>query len=106
MITNNLIFDRCEKIATAIVKRYGLFNGVEFEEFPFIPAIFTTHLDFDGIAYDVDFLKVETSDKGLVCWFIDKEEDTFFLPLRSVLDSEPMLYSAIISYLYGLMYMV
>ena len=106
MITNNLIFDRCEKIATAIVKRHGLFNGVEFEEFPFIPAIFTTHLDFDGIAYDVDFLKVETSDKGLVCWFIDKEEDTFFLPLRSVLDSEPMLYSAILSYLYGLMYMV
>ena len=106
MITKDLIFVRFVKIATAIVKRYGLFNGVEFEEFPFIPGIFTTHLDFDGIAYDVDFIKVETSNSGLVCWFIDKEEDTFCLPLRSVLHSEPMLYSAIISYLYGLMYMV
>ena len=102
MITKDPIFDRCEKIATAIVKRFGLFNGVEFEEFPFIPESFTTHLDFDGLAYDVDFLKVETSDSGLVCWFIDKEENTFFLPLRRVLYSEPMLYSAIISYLYGL----
>ena len=34
MITKDLIFDRCEKIATAIVKKFGSFNGVEFEEFP------------------------------------------------------------------------
>jgi hypothetical protein len=37
-----------------------------------------------------------------VCWFIDKEGDTFFLPIHEVLNSEPMLYSAIISYLYSL----
>lgn len=101
MNTKELIF-ATEQRATSVVKEYGLFNGVAFECYPFIPDIFSSHLDFDGIAYDVDFLKVETSNSGLVCCFIDKEDDTFFLPLRSVLYSEPMLYSAIISYLYGL----
>ena len=91
-----------ERRAYFIVGLFGNFNGNEFEVYPMIPDIFSTGLDFDGIAYDVEFLKVETSDKGLVCWFIDKEEDTFFLPLHQVLSSEPMLYSAIISYLYSL----
>lgn len=105
MNTKELIFET-EQRATSVVKKYGLFNGVAFEFYPFIPDIFSTHLELDGIASDVDFLKVETSDRGLVCWFIDKEDDTFFLPLRSVLYSKPMLYSAIISYLYSPIYIV
>lgn len=95
-------FKETERRAYFIVGLFGNFNGIEFEMYPTLPHIFTTGLDFNGIAYDVDFLKVETSDKGLVCWFIDKEEDTFFLPLHEVLSNEPMLYSAIISYLYSL----
>ena len=98
MVTN-ATFKETERRACHIVGAFGSFNGNEYEMYPPIPDIFTTGLDFYGIAYDVDFLKVETSDKGLVCWFIDKEEDTFFLPLHQVLSNEPMLYSAIISYL-------
>jgi hypothetical protein len=101
MVTNEHIKET-EKIAYAIVKKFGEFNGVAFEMFPTIPSIFTSGLDFYNVAHDVDFLKVETSDKGLVCWFIDKDEKQFFLSLKEVLSAEPMLYSAIITYLYGL----
>lgn len=98
MVSNERIKET-ERRAFFVVGAFGSFNGNEFEMYPKLPDIFSTGLDFYGIAYDVDFLKVETSDKGLVCWFIDKEENSFFLPLHSVLNYEPMLYSAIISYL-------
>lgn len=102
MITNEHIKET-ETIANSIVKKFGTFNGVAFEIFPTLPAIFANGIDFSGVAYNVDFLKVETSDRDLVCWFIDKEEDTFFMPLHGLLSEEPMLYSAIITYLYGLL---
>jgi hypothetical protein len=72
--------------------------------FPTIPSIFTSGLDFFNVAHDVDLLKIETSDNGLVCWFIDKDEKHFFLSLKKVLSEEPMLYSAIVTYLYGLLF--
>ena len=81
---------------------FGENNGNAFEITPKLPSIFTNGLDIDGVSYNVDLLKVETSDKGLVCWFIDKEEDTFFVTLHSLLESNPLLYSAIVSHIFTL----
>ena len=81
---------------------FGENNGNAFEITPKLPIIFSEGIDIDGIAYNVDLLRVETSDKGLVCWFIDKEEDTFFVTLHSLLESNPLLYSAIVSHIFTL----
>ena len=81
---------------------FGKDNGTAFEITPKLPIIFSEGIDIDGIAYNVDLLRVETSDKGLVCWFIDEEEDTFFVTLHSLLGSNPLLYSAIVSHIFTL----
>ena len=91
-----------EILCLAAVIAFGEDNGTAFEFTPTLPSIFDDGLDIDGIAYDVDLLKVETSDKGLVCWFIDKEEDTFFVTLHSLLESNPLLYSAIVTHIFTL----
>jgi len=103
MVTNNHIIET-EKIANCVVRKFGEYNGVAFEMFSVLPSIFANGIDLEGIAYDVDFLKVETSDYGLVCWFIDKEEDAFPIPLHRLLEVNPILYSAIITNLYDFLY--
>jgi hypothetical protein len=91
-----------EILCSLAVIAFGEDNGIAFEITPKLPTIFSEGIDIDGIAYNVDLLRVETSDKGLVCWFIDKEEDTFFIDLHSLLESHPLLYSAIVSHIFAL----
>ena len=91
-----------ETLCSIAVIAFGKDNGNAFEFTPTLPSIFANGLDFDCIAYNVDLLKIETSDKGLVCWFIDEEEDTFFVTLHSLLESNPLLYSAIVSHIFTL----
>ena len=91
-----------EILCLAAVIAFGENNGNAFEITPKLPIIFSEGINIDGIAYNVDLLKVETSDKGLVCWFIDEEEDTFFVTLHSLLESNPLLYSAIVSHIFTL----
>ena len=91
-----------EILCLAAVIAFGENNGSAFELTPKLPIIFSEGIDIGGIAYNVDFLKVETDGKGLVCWFIDKDEDTFFVTLHSLLESNPLLYSAIVSYIFTL----
>ena len=91
-----------EILCLAAVIAFGEYNGTAFEITPKLPSIFTNGLDIDGIGYDVNLLKVETSDKGLVCWFIDKEDDTFFVTLHSLLEYNPLLYSAIVTHIFTL----
>ena len=98
MIAN--LADAQEFTCSLIVSIFGDNNGTAFEITPELPTMFSTNINIDGIAYNVDFLKVETSSNGLVCWFIDKEDDTFFVTLRSLFDSNPLLYSAIVTYLF------
>lgn len=92
-----------ELVCYMIVAMLGKNNRTAFEIAPELPTMFSTNISIDGIAYDVDFLRVETSSTGLVCWFIDKEDDTFFVTLHSLLESNPLLYSSIVTYLF--MYM-
>ena len=91
-----------EILCLAAVIAFGEYNGTAFEITPKLPSIFTNGLDIDGIGYNVEFLKIETSDKGLVCWFIDEEEDTFSVTLHSLLESNALLYSAIVSHIFTL----
>ena len=91
-----------EILCSLAVIAFGEDNGIALEITPKLPTIFSEGIDIDGIAYNVDLLRVETSDKGLVCWFIDKEEDTFFVTLNSLLEYNPLLYSAIVTHLFTL----
>lgn len=91
-----------EVLCSVAVIAFGEYNGTAFEFTPTLPSIFDNGLDLNGISYNVDFLKVETSDKGLVCWFIDEKEDTFFVTLHSLLEYNPLLYSAIVTHIFTL----
>ena len=91
-----------EVLCSLAVIAFGEDNGTALEITPKLPIIFSKGIDIDGIGYNVDFLRVETSDKGLVCWFIDEEEDTFFVTLHSLLESNPLLYTAIVSHIFTL----
>lgn len=91
-----------EILCLVAVIAFGEYNGTAFEITPKLPSIFTNGLDIDGIGYDVNLLKVETSDKGLECWFIDKEDDTFSITLHSLLECNPLLYSAIVTHIFTL----
>jgi len=92
-----------EILCLVAVIAFGEDNGTAFEFTPTLPSIFDDGLDIDGISYNASLLKVETSDKGLVCWFIDKENDkTFFVTLHSLLEYNPLLYSAIVSHIFTL----
>ncbi len=91
-----------EILCLIAVIAFGEYNGTTFEITPKLPIIFSKGIDIDGIAYNVDLLRVEISDKGLVCWFIDKEEDTFFVTLHDLLESNPLLYSAIVTHIFTL----
>ena len=91
-----------EILCLAAVIAFGEYNGTAFEFTPTLPSIFDDGLDIDGISYNVNLLKVETSDKGLVCWFIDEKENAFFVTLHSLLTYNPLLYSAIVSHIFTL----
>ena len=91
-----------ELLCSVAVIAFGEDNGTALEITPTLPSIFTDGVDIDGIAHNVDFLRVETSDKGLVCWFIDKEDNTFFVTLHSLLEYNPLLYSAIVYHIFTL----
>lgn len=91
-----------EILCLVAVIAFGEDNGTAFEITPKLPSIFTNGLDIDGIGYNAEFLKIETSDKGLVCWFIDEKENAFFVPLHSLLEYNPLLYSAIVTHIFTL----
>ena len=91
-----------EILCLAAVIAFGEDNGTAFEFTPTLPSIFDDGLDIDGISYNVNLLKVETSDNGLVCWFIDEKENAFFVTLHSLLEYNPLLYSAIVSHIFTL----
>jgi len=91
-----------EILCSLAVIAFGKDNGTALEFTPTLPSIFDDGLDIDGVGYNAKFLKIETSDKGLVCWFIDEDEDTFFVTLHSLLEYNPLLYSAIVSHIFTL----
>ena len=91
-----------EILCSLAVIAFGEDNGIALEITPKLPTIFSEGINIDGIAYNVDLLRVETSDKGLVCWFIDEEENMFFVPLHDLLEYNPLLYSAIVTHLFAL----
>jgi len=93
-----------ELLCSLAVIAFGKDNGTALEITPKLPSIFANDgLDIDGIGYSAEFLKIETSDKGLVCWFINKEDGkTFFVTLHSLLEYNPLLYSAIVTHLFAL----
>lgn len=93
---------KTEILCLAAVIAFGEDNGTAFEFTPTLPVIFDDGLDIDGISYNVNLLKVEASDKGLVCWFIDEKENAFFVTLHSLLEYNPLLYSAIVSHIFTL----
>ena len=91
-----------EIICLVAVIVFGEYNGLTFEITPKLPTIFAKGIDLNGIAYNVDFLKVELHNNGLVCWFKDEKNDTFFVPLHKLLVYEPLLYSAIVTHIFTL----
>ena len=91
-----------EILCSAAVIVFGEYNGITFEITPKLPTIFANGVDIDGIAYNANFLKVQLHGNGLVCWFKDEKDNTFFVPLHKLLVYAPLLYSAIITHIFTL----
>lgn len=92
-----------EYFCALAVIAFGEYNGNAFEITPKLPTIFTNgiHIESERVTIpNADFLRIETSDNGLVCWFVDEDDEMFFLTFQSLLSYAPLLYAALVTYLF------
>ena len=83
---------------------FGEWNGSQFELFLDLPSCFSKNLDFqNSCGCNADFLRLTINDKADVeVWFIDEDEDTFYYSLEEVMELQPLLYTSIVTCVYGM----
>lgn len=83
---------------------FGEWNGSQFELFLDLPSCFSEKLDFqNSFGCNADFLRLTINDKADVeVWFIDEDEDTFYCSLEAIMKTHPLLYTSIITCVYGM----
>jgi hypothetical protein len=104
-MTSNKDLHLCEVLVYIAIIALGESNGVAFELIPKLPTIFSKGIDLEGydrMYQNVDLLRIETSDVGVVCWFIDEDDEAFFLTLHELCTYNPLLYSAIITHVFAM----
>ena len=80
------------------------FDGVCFVNYPKLPTPFCKNIKIGGLVGDLLSLRVDPSEDNLKVelWFIDKEENQFFLNWEDVLRLKPTLAAIVFTHVYDM----
>lgn len=90
-------------IIAAFIIACGEWNGSQWEYFPKLPSCFCEKITFYGGHTNADLLRLCVNDQlGVECWFIDENENMFWLDLDDIKKSHSFLWVAIVTHIYDM----
>lgn len=91
------------KLLVMFIIAMGEWNGVQWEYFPKLPSCFVENLNIKPLECKADFLRLTVNDLcDVECWFIDKDEQIFCMPLRDMIKYAPLLYTSIVTHVFDM----
>ena len=82
----------------------GEFDGVCFVNYPKLPKPFCENIKIGGLVCDLLSLRVDPNDDKLrvQLWFIDKNENHFFLDWEDIVRIKPTLAAVVFTHVYDM----
>lgn len=101
---NKEIIIGAETLMAFYIIATGEFDGVCFVNYPKLPTPFCKNIKIGGLVGDLLSLRVDPSEDNLKVqlWFIDKDENQFFLDWNKVVQLKPTLAAVVFTHVYDM----